>query len=82
MAKVKYTNGFSLSTAIGETRLLFLMSTPAIDGKERELLENVADIRMNITLAKQLRDALCDSISNYEKAYGEIVLPKQEPRNG
>lgn len=83
--KAKYTNGFSLSTTLGETRLLFLLSTPKIDekdGSESATFKDVADMRMNVVLAKQLSIALQDSIRNYEKAYGEVVLPKQGMADG
>ncbi len=68
--KILYANGLTLSVTDGEARLLFTVSTPVV-GENGEIksvmVEDVADIRVNNVVLKQISDTLSKGIENFSK---------------
>lgn len=69
--KVLYANGFRIAIGVLETQLCFEIETPVIDKETGKLTgvetQEVADIRLNHILAKQLCDVLQEQLEEYEK---------------
>lgn len=68
--KILYANGLTLSVTDGEARLLFTVSTPVVgeNGEMKSVMvEDVADIRVNNVVLKQISDTLSKGIENFSK---------------
>lgn len=79
-----YSNSFRIATGPFEVQLTFRIETPVIDEESGAItsvmLQPVADIRLNPSLAKNLSIALQQQVAEYEKQYGSIesslILPE------
>ena len=77
--KIVYANGFRIAMGAMETQILLRIDTPIIDEQNQFTkieMEDVADIRINPSLAKQLYLALQQHIEVYEKNFGTLFVPE------
>ena len=67
---IKYANGFSIAITDTEVQLLFTVSSPVINAQNGNVdtttLAQVADIRLNPIVAKQLGELLSKQIAVHE----------------
>ena len=75
MDNIIYANGFRVSIGGLETQLMFKLESPVVDENDNISgisLKDVADIRINIALAKQLSEILKNAIDDYENQNNEV----------
>ena len=78
--KFIYANGFRTTMGMLEMQIVFKVDSPIIDESTGEMMgvttEQVADLRISPTIAKQLCLALQHQVAEYEKSFGQIKLPE------
>lgn len=77
-----YSNSFRITSGALETQLLFKLESPVINEANNSVdgstEVNVADIRLNSVMAKELYLRLKEQIETYEQKYGVINCPVEK----
>lgn len=72
-----YSNNFRVLIGVTEAQLIFRLETPVIDDSTGSItgvsLQNVADIRLNPIMAKELCLALQQQLKSYESQFGPLA---------
>lgn len=83
---VIYSNSFRIATGPFEIQLSFRVETPIVNEEDGSIKDvktcQVADIRLNPAMAKNLSLALQQQVEEFEKQYGKVVDSLILPETG
>lgn len=83
-----YANGFRIALGAFETQLTFRIETPIIDNATGDIIDvaqhEVADIRINPSLAKHLCAILQQQLDEHERQFGPLadIMPSVSAAEG